>query len=289
MISARHFFQDYLQVITVYNLAERRAILFIVFEKILHLTRTDILSDKQINQPRDSTIKELEGIIIAINNEIPVQYILGETYFYGRLFKLNNQVLIPRPETEELIQLIVTENDCNLSLKILDIGTGSGCIAVTLAAELPNSVVYAVDISNTALTIAADNAQLNKQKVVFIEHDILSTHDFADILPQQIDIIVSNPPYIMLNEKIQMTANVLAHEPHLALFVEDNNPLIFYKAIVDKAKKLLGINGKIYFEINEQKGLEVQCLLTKNGFANATIIKDLNGRPRMVRADWQRM
>jgi len=275
----------------------------------------------------------------------PIQYIIGETEFYGLIFKVNKNVLIPRPETEELISWILKEvgskniksnvtlsrvegttnhkpqttnhkpqtiNHKPQTINILDIGTGSGCIAIALAKNLPQAKVWALDVSKKALNIAKQNADFNKVNVNFIEADILNPNVIASVAKQshtdkeitrpnvllrygqatvaslphkdvKFDIIVSNPPYVKQNEKALMQANVLKHEPHLALFVENNKPLIFYDKIADFASKRLNKNGLLFFEINQSLGKEVCALLNKKGFKNIEIKKDLFEVDRMVR------
>ncbi len=263
----------------------------------------------------------------------PIQYIIGETEFYGLTFKVNKKVLIPRPETEELVEWILKENkeqninnDVTLStvegisthkpqtLNILDIGTGSGCIAIALAKNLPQAEVWALDVSKQALEIAKQNAVLNKVKINFIEADILNPNFKDNVIASvtkqsclpagtaqtdkeittvaslphsaiKFDIIVSNPPYVKLNEKALMQANVLEHEPHLALFVENNNPLLFYDKIADFAHKNLSKNGKLFFEINQNLGKEVCLLLKVKGFKNISPKKDMFEVDRMVRGE----
>lgn len=207
----------------------------------------------------------------------PIQYILGHGPFYGREFKVSPATLIPRNETEELVHLIIKENP-QANLRILDIGTGTGCIPITLALEMKNPEVFAVDISEDALEIAKENAKALQAKVKFLPCDIL-----AEIPPlSDLDLIVSNPPYIPFSEKEQMHRNVLDFEPHLALFVSTDDPLVFYKKIAEKGKHLLKPHGKLYFEINERFGNEVVRVLSALDFKEIRIIKDLNGKDRIV-------
>ena len=213
-----------------------------------------------------------------LEKEIPIQYIIGETEFYGLPFYVNEHVLIPRPETEELVSWIL--NETKGEKKIIDIGTGSGCIAISLAKNLKNSKVWALDISKEALKIAQKNAELNEINVQFINDDILT----STTLNQKFDIIVSNPPYVRMLEKQEIKNNVLENEPHLALFVDDNNPLLFYDKIADFAKDNLTKNGELYFEINQYLGKETMQLLENKGFKNCTLKKDIFGNDRMIRA-----
>lgn len=207
----------------------------------------------------------------------PIQYILGHGPFYGREFKVSPATLIPRNETEELVHLIIKENP-RVNLRILDIGTGTGCIPITLALEMKNPEVFALDISEDALEIAKENAKTLQAKVKFLPYDILTeTPPLSDL-----DLIVSNPPYIPINEKEQMHRNVLDFEPHLALFVSTDDPLVFYKKIAEKGKHLLKPHGKLYFEINERFGNEVVRVLSALDYKEIRIIKDLNGKDRIV-------
>jgi len=224
-----------------------------------------------------------------LQNEKPIQYIIGETEFYGLQFLVNKHVLIPRPETEELVEWVLSHLNPpqkRRNLNILDIGTGSGCIAISLAKKAPNASVYALDVSKDALQIAEQNTVLNKVSVKFIEHNILNSNIIQSGAKNlKFDIIVSNPPYVRHLEKQEMTANVLQNEPHLALFVENDNPLLFYDKIADFAKENLTKNGKLYFEINQYLGKETIALLRQKGFTNIELKKDLFGNDRMIRAD----
>lgn len=253
-----------------------------------------------------------------LKQEKPIQYILGETEFYGLPFKVTPDVLIPRPETEELINWILDEvgsqeknfksqipNSKTLGLKpqssnlkpeaqnpklsILDIGTGSGCIAIVLAKHLPNANVYALDISEKALTVAKQNAELNQVTINFVQQDITASNVILSLSKylhnnEKFDIIVSNPPYVRDLEKGEIKKNVLANEPHLALFVEDENPLLFYDKIADLAKQQLNPNGMLFFEINQYLGKETRVLLEQKNYKNIQLRKDLFGNDRMLKA-----
>ncbi len=209
----------------------------------------------------------------------PIQYVLGNTIFYKLPFEVDKHVLIPRPETEELVDLIIKE--CrNKYVSIIDIGTGSGCIAVALKKNIENAMVSAIDVSEDALKIASTNASLNKVEVDFILADALDL-DYKQF--QNFDVIVSNPPYIAHSEKVSMANQVINYEPHLALFVSDDNSLIFYEKIADFALKKLNSNGLLYFEINQNLATETANLLIKKGFVS-NLIKDINGNYRIIKA-----
>jgi release factor glutamine methyltransferase len=221
---------------------------------------------------------EIEAIIIRLKQFEPIQYILGETEFYGLRLKVNPSVLIPRPETEELVQWIIQGNLPENS-RILDIGTGSGCIALALKSHLKNIQVSGMDISEKALEVARQNALKNKLEVDFFRADVLSWEDFKwDFY----DVFVSNPPYIRESEKLQMHPNVLEYEPGNALFVTDSDPLLFYRSIVAFAKKYLARKGLLFFEINENMSVEINKLLVEHGFGDIEVRKDINGKSRIV-------
>jgi release factor glutamine methyltransferase len=209
----------------------------------------------------------------------PIQYILGHGPFYGRDFKVSPATLIPRNETEELVHLIIRENP-NPGLVILDIGTGTGCIPITLKLEMNNPQVFATDVSAEALSIAKENAGMLHAEVEFIKNDILKEYPKVP----KLNLLVSNPPYIAISEEAEMHRNVVDFEPQLALFVPDDDPLVFYREISEKGKKLMKTGGKIYFEINERLGNQVVDLLNNLGYQNPRIIKDLNGKDRIVTA-----
>jgi release factor glutamine methyltransferase len=209
----------------------------------------------------------------------PVQYVLGETIFYDCIIRLNSSTLIPRQETEELVDLIISENR-GFRRKIIDIGTGSGCIAIALAANLPGAVVEGTDISGEAIRQANENADLNNVSVSFRISDIF---DFDNEPADDAGILVSNPPYVRNMEKQFMNNNVLGFEPHAALFVNDSDPLVYYRAILRLAEKVLAPGGKIYFEINEAMGKPVIELLESAGFSDAQIVQDINMKDRIIK------
>ena len=267
----------------LYPETEIRSFSLLMIEKVTGFSRTEIIVNKN-TLFSDKQYHEIESFIEKLKNFVPIQYILGETEFYGLPFNVNESVLIPRPETEELVDWIRTENDRSASLNILDIGTGSGCIAISLKHEFPKSVVDAFDISDEALGTAQSNAIRNNLEVNFSKVDILNAPDFET----KWDIIVSNPPYVLENEKAEIQPNVLDNEPHLALFVPDNDPLLFYRSIAKFALKQLKPGGKLYFEINRQYGKATMDLLVESGFTDIELRKDISGNDRMVKAVYSR-
>jgi len=273
--SLRELFKSYThQLQEIYPDQEAKSIAFWLLEFYLEASRKDILADKEINLPPDHRIKSaLEKVLEGV----PIQHVIGFAPFYGREFIVNAHVLIPRNETEELVHLIINENRLD-NPSILDIGTGSGCIPITLALEIPGAKVSAIDISPEAIAVARENATLLKAMVDFQQVDILN----QSIPYQDLDIIVSNPPYVRESEKEAMHINVLDHEPHLALFVQDNDPLIFYREIAQKAKISLKIGGKLYFEINEAFAVEMEDLLINLGYLEVRSLQDLNGKKRIT-------
>ncbi|MBV1887715.1 MAG: peptide chain release factor N(5)-glutamine methyltransferase [Urechidicola sp.] len=268
---------------SIYPKEEIESFYYLLIEELLHLKRIDIALD-----PHKEVLEIQQRFLIfgleKLKQEIPIQYIVGSTEFFGLSFKVDESVLIPRPETEELVSLILQSINYNTqspkSLTILDIGTGSGCIAISLAKNLPHAKVFALDISQKALNIANENARLNEVEIRFILHDILTTETLA----QKFDIIVSNPPYVRILEKQEIKKNVLDNEPHLALFVDDNNPLLFYDKIVDLAKTHLNSSGQLFFEINQYLGEETVELLKQKGFNNIVLRKDIFENDRMLSA-----
>lgn len=218
--------------------------------------------------------------------EEPIQYIIGNTEFYGLKVKVNTHTLIPRPETEELVDWILRDiGNQESEVNILDIGTGSGCIAVALAKNLPNAKVYAIDVSEEALSVAKENAKLNDVKIEFIHQDILSLDNADQVLSsRKFDIIVSNPPYVRVQEKSEIKNNVLNYEPHLALFVENNDPFLFYKVIAQFAVENLKPKGQLFFEINQYLGKEMVQLLKYYKFKNIELKKDLFDNNRMIKS-----
>lgn len=275
MTTLQVLFQDYSHRLQeLYSKQEAESLVIWLFEAYLERKRMDILKNENLESLPSGLTLAMENLMLGM----PIQYILGKAPFYGREFEVSPAVLIPRNETEELVHLILKENP-KPELRIMDIGTGSGCIPITLDLELNNPAVFGLDISEEALKIASRNAFLLHSKVKFSRLDILQDEPpFEDL-----DIIVSNPPYVRYSEKELMHTNVLAHEPHLALFVYDNDPLLFYRVISQKAKKALKQGGKLYFEINEAFGKQTKELMENLGFEQVRIFEDLNGKERMIR------
>lgn len=266
----------------IYDEDEAESFFYLILEEKKQLKRIDLALHPNLVFT-DEELTEWNAILEQLKLEIPIQYLLGKTSFYGLDFEVNENVLIPRPETEELVDWIISNNQITKSsnpLKILDIGTGSGCIAISLANNIPDAQVFAIDVSEKALATAKKNAENNNVKVNFILQNILETTD----LGQQFDIIVSNPPYVRNLEKQEIRKNVLDNEPHLALFVEDDNALIFYRKIAELAQKNLVQNGQLYFEINQYLGKEMVELLEKMNFKNIELRKDIYGNDRMIKS-----
>lgn len=251
----------------------------ITLEELKGWKRTDLA----LNPDAELSGEEIEkwnAVLGELETQKPIQYIFGKAHFYGLEFEVNPNTLIPRPETEELVEWIITENKYKGQLSLLDIGTGTGCIAISLAKNLPDASVSAIDVSEGALATAKRNAKHNSVEVNFILKDILA----AETLPQVYDVIVSNPPYVRNLEKEEIKENVLQYEPHLALFVDDNDPLLFYRKIAQLAKTQLSPNGRLYFEINQYLGPETVQMLEDMGFVNVVLKKDIYGNDRMVAA-----
>lgn len=274
-MNAKELFQHLVNQITLkVPEGERQAIIEWLLEDRLHLSRTDILTEK----PIDSSPEYFQNDIRRLNAEEPLQYILGKASFFGREFQVNPSVLIPRPETELLISEVVKAVAKSKPLRVLDIGTGSGCIAITLAIELPLSTVVATDIDTDSISLASANAIGHQAQVEFLHHDILH-----DSLPTgSWDVVVSNPPYIMQSERKGLNANVRKFEPDRALFVDDEDPLIFHRTIARKSKTGLHTGGLLIMEINERLGPPCADLLKNLGFVNVRLVHDLDGRDRFV-------
>jgi release factor glutamine methyltransferase len=266
----------------LYDKNEAKEIYSIVIEHLFGIKKSEWRSKKDGHlSPMEET--SILQVLDELSTGKPLQYVLGETMFYGARIKVNPDVLIPRPETEELVAWVISEviNNSQEALSILDIGTGSGCIPIALKMNLPDSDIHAIDISHHALETAMRNAVLNKAQINFMHGDIL---DPAFKLSHKFDVIVSNPPYIKASEKNEMHRNVLDHEPHLALFVEDDNALIFYERIAEFAQSHLKPGGMLFFEINEALAEDVATMLKEKSFKEIEVRKDMQGKDRMVKA-----
>ena len=266
-----------------YDAYEAESFFYLILEDKHKLRQIDLALNHDLTfSEADFTV--WNSILEELKKEVPIQYLLGKTHFYGLEFEVNENVLIPRPETEELVEWVINENkaiDKKKKIKILDIGTGSGCIAISLAKNLPNAEVYAIDVSKKALETAKRNAISNKVEIIFMLKNVLE----LEILKSNYDIIVSNPPYVRNLEKEEIKKNVLDYEPHLALFVEDNDALIFYRKIADLAKKNLLENGQLYFEINQYLGKEMTLLLEDMNFKSIELRKDIYDNDRMIKGN----
>lgn len=275
-------------VVNIYDAKESANIAELVIEKITGLKRTERILNKQ-RLLTDEQLNTLQKYLQELINHKPVQYVLHEAWFAGMKFFVDSPVLIPRPETEELAEWIVSDaafrtskSEIQNSPTILDIGTGSGCIAIAIKNKIKNAEVFALDVSEDALKIAALNAKQNNAKINFLKADILKNH--AHISTPLFDTIVSNPPYIAEKESAELHSNVVAYEPHIALFVPNENPLLFYDAIADFSLSHLTENGNLYFEIHENFADKVVSLLAAKGFQSIEIKKDLQQKNRMVKA-----
>jgi len=261
-----------------YPESEINAFINIILKNVLGLSKMNAFTCPE-TRLTNSQSREIMDICRQLRTGKPLQYILGETCFYNLTIKTNSHTLIPRPETEELVDHIIKENK-GFRGSIIDAGTGTGCIAIALAVNLPEAHVYGFDISEEALKTAEENTALNKAKVDFFKSDILDP-DLSLFI--KTDIIVCNPPYVTESEKKFMDRNVLDFEPHSALFVPDKDPLVFYRALIKLSKIILNPGGKLYFEINENMGSRLLKLLSSNGYGNTEIIKDLNGKDRIIK------
>ncbi|MEO8147969.1 MAG: peptide chain release factor N(5)-glutamine methyltransferase [Bacteroidia bacterium] len=281
-------------LLSIYDNNESRSISELVFMHVFNFSKAALFANDNsvINDERKQLLdKYLKRLLTGE----PVQYVLGETEFYGLRLFVNKHVLIPRPETEELVEWIIKEVRSRKSevgsRKLLDIGTGSGCIPISIKKNIPELDVYALDISADALKVAKQNAELNKVEINFIKTDILKQQTSVTLSEDEVtkqqtfNLIVSNPPYVRKSEMKQMHNNVLNYEPHLALFVEDDDALLFYKHIADFALQHLAPGGKLYFEVNEAMGNDVIEMLNQKGFQNIILKKDMYGKDRMIRCE----
>ena len=274
-----HFIKE---LTPIYDIGEVESFFYLILEDKQQLRRIDLALTPDLSfSERDVLL--WDELVQQLKLEIPIQYLLGKTSFYGLDFAVNDAVLIPRQETEELVDWIVStvnSEKADLPLRIFDIGTGSGCIAISLAKNIKNATVFAIDVSEEALAIARKNAANNNVVITFIFQNILETVD----LEQRFDIIVSNPPYVRNLEKQEIKKNVLDNEPHLALFVADDDALIFYTKIAQLAQKNLTSSGHLFFEINQYLGQEMVELLQSLNFKNIELRKDIYGNDRMTKA-----
>jgi len=279
MTPKSHFHKYHEQLGEMYPKAEINTIFNWVMEAVLGMSRADLIirGDESIIGAKQS---ELDQILKRLQAEEPVQYILGNTEFYGLNLNVNPNVLIPRPETEELVRWILDSTE-KTAPRILDLGTGSGCIPLALKKELPQAYVYGVDNSPEALKLASQNAKALNLNVDFKIFDILQDNLSGY---GSFDIMVSNPPYVRFSEREHMKANVLKYEPEMALFVTDSDPLIFYRRIAELGRKHLANDGLLFFEINEEYGQEILEILTGKGYTDTQLRRDLNGRDRMIKA-----
>jgi release factor glutamine methyltransferase len=266
------------QLQNLYNEREILAIFYLYLVEKWNISKTEVY----INEDKIDLLnrEEIESDLARLKEGEPVQYVVGKSSFYGLSFLINPSVLIPRPETEELVNLIILENKDKKKLTVLDIGTGSGIIAIALAKNLNHARISAVDISTEALRTASQNACINDVSVHFSPLDIL--HDSVEKWEMKFDIIVSNPPYIPEKEKFNLHKNVTDFEPHQALFVPDDDPLVFYRKIFEAGKTLLSAGGKIYFETYEKFHDEMETLAIKMGFSSIRKLKDINGKLRIM-------
>lgn len=260
-----------------YPKGEIEQFIALAFEEVLKYSRVDLIVKDRELVPYQY-VERFFGILENLKRHRPIQYILGKTIFYGLPIQVNANVLIPRPETEELVHWILKHN-WSEGLSVLDLGTGSGCVALALKDNLKNAKVHAVDVSTEALNVAKQNAISNQLEVDFFQFDILNQESLGFM---KFDLMVSNPPYVRPSEKEWMEKNVLDYEPHPALFVSQEDPLVFYRKIVDLAQGHLNKSGRLFFEINEAFGTEVVQLLKDRNYEEVTLKKDFNGKDRMV-------
>jgi len=271
----------YSELGTIYEHGEIVALVQLVVEHFLGYTSTEMLSKLNSNINQSDLIK-LYDCCKGLKKQIPLQYILKEAWFYDFKFRVTSQVLIPRPETEELVHLVISENKFLFSL--LDIGTGSGCIPITIKKKSMLSTISACDISPEALNVAQYNANTHQAEINFFEGDILQTKSFLEKIKGSFNVIISNPPYIKLSEKKDIENNVLLHEPHLALFVEGEDTIIFYKKIIGLCKTILEAKGILYFELNPLTAQKVEDYAKNSGFFKETkLIKDMSGKLRFFK------
>ena len=279
MKNSKLLFLDLIGRVTLKESEEEiRAIVRHLIESICGLSSAELMADKAVSESDEIRLHEA---VARINRNEPLQYILNEAWFFGRKFYVDRSVLIPRPETEQLVALIIDRADRTSRVqKVIDVATGSGCIAISLNLEISNAETWGTDVSEAALAVARRNATSLNNRTNFLLQDILS----GELPVNEVAIVVSNPPYIGECEKEAMARNVLDYEPHLALFVPDSNPLVFYEAIGKRSAKALVPGGLLAMEINERFGKEVAALMTESGFQRVELLKDLAGKDRFVLA-----
>ncbi len=270
------------QLLDYYPIEEINSFIYLFFNYLYGFSKIDLLlnSDRTINE---SDILKINNCIKALKIYKPIQYVIGYTEFMGHKFMVDASVLIPRPETEELVQWVLNDSSPIENMHVIDIGSGSGCISITLKLNIQSAKVLGIDVSSDALTIACRNASLLGADVLYEKKDILS--DMEDFEENFFDLIVSNPPYVLDNEKSMMSKNVLDFEPHLALFVPDKNPLLYYEKIAAKALKWLKPNGKVYLEMNPLQSKQMQSLFEQKGFVSIEIKEDIHGKARFIKGE----
>ena len=280
------FFRNFIQQLQqIYSAHESANITDMCFEKIAGITKSDVIKNPDFNLSAIH-FKNLEAALAELLLHKPVQYVLGEAWFYKLKFKVDESVLIPRPETEELVNEVFDFIKYNSSKKIIDIGTGSGCIPITIKKEFPENIITAVDVDEKAIAIATQNATTHQTEINFVQMNFLDKNNWNVF--EKFDIVISNPPYIPIAEKELMDKNVISYEPHLALFVPDEQPLVFYKAIALFSKMHLAENGKIFMEVHENLAREVSDFFSQHQF-QTEIKKDIFEKERMVMATHYRL
>ena len=267
-------------LLTVVEEEEANSFFYIALDELMHMRRVDLVLQEVVLSAEQ--LAQWQGVLEQLLTEKPIQYVFGKAYFYGLEFSVNEHTLIPRPETEELVEWIIhtVKQQPLKQWRILDIGTGSGCIPVTLAKNISNAVVTSMDVSEKALEVAKRNADHNGVSVRFLHQDVLTT-----VSIEEYDLIVSNPPYVRHLEKIEIQKNVLGYEPHLALFVDDSNPLLFYRKITELADAFLAPGGHLFFEINQYLANETLALFENTRLKTTELRKDMRGNDRMVHAE----
>tara|TARA_B100000902_G_scaffold183065_1_gene175818 strand:+ start:4338 stop:5210 length:873 start_codon:yes stop_codon:yes gene_type:complete len=274
------------ELLGYYHENEIKSFAYLSIDFYLNMTRSDtILYCDNLLSDRD--LSKLYSVIDSLKKNKPIQYIFNSTEFYGNKIYCDTNVLIPRQETEELVKWIITDN-LGSKKRYLDIGTGSGCIIISLYLKL-EGFFKGVDVCNDSINVAIKNAKDNSADISFQQFDVLynkttNTQNYNNLIDDKYDVIVSNPPYVLNNEKFRLNKNVIDWEPEIALFVPDNDPLIFYKKIIEISTFILNKNGIIYFEINEKYGKEIILLLKDSGFVNIELKKDINDKDRMIKA-----